>query len=207
MMITRIEDYFTKGCGRCARFDTDDCSARIWQPGLRALRDLCRAAGLEEAVKWGHPCYMHNGRNIVLIGAVRAGIGLSFFNASLMRDPEKLLQRQGPNTPHPDMIKIGTTDDVARLAPVIRAYLAEAVGYAAAGIKPPKETCALELPDALITALDDDPELAEAFAALTPGRQKSYVLMVNGAKALETKLSRIAKSRVKILAGKGALDR
>lgn len=72
---------------------------------------------------------------------------------------------------------------------------------------PPKETCALELPDALVTALDDDPELAEAFAALTPGRQKSYVLMVNGAKALDTKLSRIAKSRVKILAGKGALDR
>lgn len=207
MMITRIEDYFEKGCGRCARFDTDDCSARIWQQGLRALRDLCRAAGLEEAVKWGHPCYMHNGRNIALIGAIRAGIGLSFFNAALMRDPENVLRKQGPNTRNPDMIKFSGADEVARLAPVVRAYLSEAIRYAEAGIKPAKDTSELELPDELVTVLDDDPALAEAFAALTPGRQKSYVLMVNGAKALETKLSRIAKARDKILAGKGAHDR
>jgi uncharacterized protein YdeI (YjbR/CyaY-like superfamily) len=207
MMITQIEDYFDKGCGRCARFDTDDCSARIWRPGLFALRALCRAAGLTEAVKWGHPCYVHNSRNIAIIGATRAGIRLNFFEAALMRDPEGVLQKQGPNTRHPDMITLATAEDVARLVPVIRAYLAEAIGYADAGIKPAKDTSAPELPDALVTALGDDPELAEAFAALTPGRQKSYVLMVNGAKALDTKLSRIAKARDKILAGKCALDR
>ncbi len=207
MMITQVADYFDNGCGRCDRFATDDCAARLWQPGLRALRDLCLAAGLVEVVKWGHPCYMHHGRNIAIIGATRAGLRLTFFNAALMRDPDGVLRKQGPNTRHPDMIALATPDDVARLAPVITAYLAEAAGYAAAGITPAKDNTPLDLPDALVTALDDDPELAEAFAALTPGRQKSYVLMVNGAKALDTQLSRIAKARDKILAGKGALDR
>ncbi|WP_322888866.1 MULTISPECIES: YdeI/OmpD-associated family protein [unclassified Yoonia] len=207
MMITQIADYFDKGCGRCARFDTDDCAARLWQPGLRALRDLCLAAGLQEVVKWGHPCYMHKGRNIAIIGATRAGIRLSFFNAALMRDPHGVLERQGPNTQHADMIALNTADDAARLAPVITAYLAEAAGYAEAGIKPAKNTSTPDLPTALVTALDDDPALAEAFAALTPGRQKSYVLMVNGAKAQETKMSRIAKARDKILSGKGAQER
>lgn len=207
MMITQIADYFDKGCGRCARFATDDCAARIWQPGLRALRDLCLAAGLEEVVKWGHPCYRHQGRNIAIIGATRAGIRLSFFNAALLRDPAGVLQRQGSNSQAADMIALTTAADVARRAPVITAYLAEAVGYANAGITPPKDNTPLDLPEALVTALDDDPVLAEAFAALTPGRQKSYVLMVNGAKALDTKLSCIAKARDKILAGKGAQDR
>jgi uncharacterized protein YdeI (YjbR/CyaY-like superfamily) len=207
MMITQIADYFDKGCGRCARFDTDDCAARLWEPGLRALRDLCLAAGLEEAVKWGHPCYIHKGRNIALIGATRAGIRLNFFNAALMRDPAGVLQKQGPNTRHADMIALRDADDAARLAPTITAYLAEAVSYADAGITPSKDIATPDLPDELVTALDDDPELAEAFGALTPGRQKSYVILVNGAKAPQTRFARIAKARDKILAGKGAQER
>ncbi|WP_322892607.1 MULTISPECIES: YdeI/OmpD-associated family protein [unclassified Yoonia] len=206
-MITQIADYFDKGCGRCARFATEDCSVQLWQPGLRALRQICLDAGLTEQVKWGHPCYSHQGRNIAIIGAQRGGIRLGFFNPSLMRDPDGVLERQGPNTPHPDVIRLTDADSVARLAPVIAAYLAEAVGYATAGIKPAKPTGEIELPDALITALDDDPELAEAFAALTPGRQKSYVIMVNGAKAEATKRARIARARDKIIAGKGAMER
>lgn len=206
-MITQIEDYFDKGCGRCARFGTAVCSVQIWQDGLRLLRDICRDAGLRETVKWGHPCYTHAGRNIAIIGAQRAGIRLGFFNAGLLRDAAGVLVRQGPNTPQPDTIRLTNADDVARLAPVIADYLAEAMGYAEAGIKPVKQTDALDLPDALVTALDADPELAEAFAALTPGRQKSYVILVNGAKALATQQARIAKARPKIIAGKGATER
>ena len=86
-------------------------------------------------MKWGQPCYTHAGRNIAMIGALRGGIRLGFFNASLMRDPECVLQRQGPNTPHPDTIRLTSADAVASLAPVIAAYLAEAMGYADAGIR------------------------------------------------------------------------
>ena len=206
-MITDIEEYFARGCGRCARFDTPDCSTRTWADGLAALRRLCLEAGLEERVKWGHPCYVHAGRNIVIIGAFRGDFRLSFFNAALMRDPDGVLERQGPNTQHADMIRFTTNGAVDRLAPVIGAYLSEAKGYTEAGIKPPSATQELELPEELIAALDADPVLAEAFHALTPGRRKSYVLNLAGAKKPETRIARIEKFRDRILAGKGATER
>lgn len=206
-MITDIEDYFAKGCGRCARFDTPDCSAMLWAQGQGALRALCLDEGLEEAVKWGHPCYVHAGRNIAIMGAFRDNFRLTFFNAALMKDPAGILQRQGPNTQSPDMIRFTAADQVNTLAPTIRAYLQEAMGYAAAGIKAPKVERAVPIPDELIDALDADPELAEAFAALTPGRQKSYAFNLNQAKQSATRVARIAKFRDKIIQGKGALER
>lgn len=206
-MITDPDDYFAKGCGRCARFDTADCSTKRWLPGILALRRLCLEAGLEETAKWGHPCYMHAGRNVVLIGALRGDFRLNFFEAALMRDPEGVMERQGANTQHPDTIRFTDAAQVEALAPVIRAYLAEAMGYAEAGRRAPKAAVEIELPDELVEALDMDPELAEGFAALTPGRQRSYVINLAGAKGAETRRRRIAGFRGKILAGKGATER
>jgi uncharacterized protein YdeI (YjbR/CyaY-like superfamily) len=206
-MITAIEDYFSQGCGRCERFATADCSTRIWREGLAALRRICREAGLQETVKWGHPCYMHGGRNVAIIGALRADFRLSFFDAALMTDPERILEAQGPNTRHPDMIRFRDPADVTRLEPFIRAYLAEAMGYAAAGLRPPRATQELELPEELVAALAVDPELAEAFHRLTPGRRNSYVVNLKGAKAASTRMTRIAKFRDRILSGKGATER
>lgn len=206
-MITEIEDYFTKGCGRCDRFATPDCSTRHWADGLADLRRICRSAGLAETVKWGHPCYMHAGRNIAIIGALRGDFRLSFFDAALMTDPEGVLEKQGANTQHPDMIRFTATGQVARMEPVILAYLGEAKGYAEAGIKPPKEERTLNLPDELVEALDADPALAEAFHALTPGRQRSYVIALSSAKTAKTRHARVAKFHNKILSGKGAMER
>ena len=79
-MITDAEDFFTKGCGRCARFATPDCSTRQWIRGLNQLRRICRDMGLEEVVKWAHPTYMHAGRNIAIFGAFRGDFRLSFMN-------------------------------------------------------------------------------------------------------------------------------
>ena len=206
-MITDIEDYFTLGCGRCARFATPDCSTRTWIEGLTALRRLCVETQLVETVKWGHPCYTHQGRNIAIIGALRSDFRLSFFNAALMSDPDGVLQKQGPNTRHPDMIRFTDNSDVARMEGTISSYLKEAMGYAEAGLTPPKDNSAIELPKELVEALASDPELAAAFAALTPGRQRSYVINLNGAKKPETRMSRIAAFRGRILEGKGALER
>lgn len=206
-MITDIEDFFTKGCGRCDRFATADCSTRLWIDGLNALRRICREMGLIETVKWAHPCYMHAGRNIVIIGAFRGDFRATFFNAALMKDPEGVLEKQGQNTQHPDMICFRDNAAVTKMEPIIRAYLKEAMGYAEAGIKPPKETSDIELPDELVEALDSDPELAEAFHDLTPGRKKSYVINLSSVKKSETRSARIVKFRDHILAGKGALER
>lgn len=206
-MINDIEDYFSKGCGRCERFATPDCSARQWSSGLNDLRRNCLDSGLIETVKWGHPCYMHGGRNIAILGAFRSDFRISFFNAALMKDPKGVLEKQGRNTRHPDMIRFVDNARVAKMEPVILSYLKEAIGYAEEGLKPPKEKGKIELPDELVEAFDSDPELAEAFHKLTPGRQKSYLINLNSAKTSATRMLRIAKFRDSILAGKGASER
>ncbi len=206
-MIVLIDDYFSKGCGRCKRFATPDCSVRRWESGLHVLRKICLQSGLEETVKWGHPCYMHAGRNIAVVGAFQENFRLSFFNAALMKDPEGVLEKQGASTRHPDMIRFTDNDQVIEREHVIRAYLAEAMAYAAAGVKPSKEKHDIELPAELADALGIDSELAKAFHQLTPGRQRSYVINLNSAKKSETRIARIAKFRDKILSGKGATER
>ena len=206
-MITRIDDYFSKGCGRCARFDTAQCSSMIWSRGLARLRQICLETGLQETVKWGHPCYMHAGRNIAIIGAFQGDFRLTFFNAALMRDAEGLLEKQGPNAQNAGMFRFTSDAQVEELAPHVRAYLDEAKSYADQGIIAPKVVRDIAWPAELIEALDADPELAEAFHALTPGRQKSYAFNLNQAKKPETRFARIERFRPRILAGKGALER
>jgi uncharacterized protein YdeI (YjbR/CyaY-like superfamily) len=206
VMVTKVEDYFAKGCGRCPRFATPDCSALRWQEGLATLRQIAIDAGLTETAKWGHPCYMHAGRNIAIIGAFRGDFRLTFFNAALLQDPENLLEKQGPNTRHADWLRFTDPAAPAQMAPLIRAYLAEAMTHAEAGTLPPKEPSDQTLPEELTNALDDDPKLAEAFFALTPGRQRSYVILLAGAKTPATRINRIEKARPRILAGKGATE-
>ena len=163
--------------------------------------------GLDETLKWGHPAYSHSGRNIAVIGAFRSDFRLNFMDAALLKDPAGVLTSGGPNSATPNTIRFISADQVTILAPTITAYLAEAKGYASAGIKPQKSTASFDLPEVLVAALDNDPELAEAFAALTPGRQRSYVLILSTTKNPATQTARIARSRDKILSGKGATER
>jgi uncharacterized protein YdeI (YjbR/CyaY-like superfamily) len=206
-MITDPETFFAQGCGRCDRFATPDCSTRRWLTGLLTLRRISLDAGLTEVAKWGHPVYMHAGRNVAILGAFRGDYRLSFFNAALLRDPEGVLQKNGPNTRHPDCLRFAESTGPAAMEPLIRAYLAEAMGYAEEGLLPPREATEIDLPPELVEALDGAPDLAEAFAALTPGRQKSWALHLSDAKTAATRVARIERGRAKILAGKGATER
>ncbi len=206
-MITNVDHYFESGCGRCDRFATPDCSTKRWHDGLLELRRICLDAGMSEHAKWGHPCYVHAGRNIVIIGAFRDDFRLTFFHAALLRDPHEVLVAQGPNSRHPDCFKFDDNRQVTASKAVIRNYLAEAMGYAEQGVRPPKVDHELELPDELIEALEADPELSQAFALLTPGRRRSYVFALSSAKTSATRVARILRYRDRILAGKGAHDR
>ena len=207
MMITEIEDFYAKGCGRCDRFGTPDCSTRLWLAGLKDLRRICLDLGMSEHVKWGHPCFMHAGRNIAVMGAFREDFRLSLFNAALMKDPEGVLEKSGPNTRNADVIRFRDVSAPVEQEATLRAYLTEAMGYAEAGITAPRARAEVDMPDELIEAMESDPEMAEAFHALTPGRQRSYAINLNGAKQPETRRRRIVGFRDKIIAGKGALDR
>ncbi len=207
MMITDPDDFFTKGCGRCDRFATPDCSTRRWIDGLNDLRRICLDMGLTETVKWAHPVYMHADRNIAIMGAFREDFRFTFMNGQLLKDPEGILKPAGPNSAVSNVLYFTNTADVTKLEPIIRAYLAELMDYAERGVKPPKIERELDMPDELVEALDADPELAEAFEALTPGRQRSYAINLNSAKQAETRRNRIAKFRDKIIEGKGAMER
>jgi len=206
-MISDPDDFFTKGCGRCDRFATPDCSTRLWIDGLNALRRICLDMGLQETVKWGHPGYTHAGRNIALFAAFRGDFRLHFMNPGLVSDTQGVLERQGPNTQTPGMIRFTSVARVAEMEPVIRAYLRQLMDHAEEGTKPPKTQRDIDMPDELTEALDADPELAEAFHALTPGRQKSYMFNLNQARQSATRVARIEKFREMIIAGKGALER
>jgi uncharacterized protein YdeI (YjbR/CyaY-like superfamily) len=206
-MISDPEDFFTKGCGRCFRFATLDCSTRLWIDGLNQLRRICLEVGLLETVKWGHPCYMHAGRNIAIFGAFRSDFRLSFMNAALVQDTAGVLEPQGPNSQTPGMIRFTAVGQVGEMEPVIRSYLRQLMDHAEAGTKSPKAEREVDMPDELTEALDADPELAEAFHALTPGRQKSYMFNLNQTKQSATRVARIEKFRGKIIAGKGAMER
>jgi uncharacterized protein YdeI (YjbR/CyaY-like superfamily) len=174
---------------------------------LNDLRRICLDMGLDEVVKWAHPTYMHAGRNIALISAFRGDFRLSFMNPSLLNDTEGVLVPQGPNSLTPGTIRFTNVGQVSPLGPVIRAYLRQLMDHAEAGTQPVKVVREIDMPDELAEALDADPELAEAFHALTPGRQRSYMFNLNQAKQSATRMARIEKFRDKIISGKGAMER
>ncbi|MBC9955450.1 YdeI/OmpD-associated family protein [Yimella sp. cx-51] len=205
-MITEVEDYFTKGCGRCERFDTPDCSTRRWIDDINALRALLLSEGLSEHVKWGHPTYMHADRNVAILGAFREDHRLTFMDGALLDDPEQLLEPAGPNSQHPTLIRFTALGQVAEREDAIMAYVREAMKNAERGLRAPQEKREVELPEELVEALASDPELSEAFDALTPGRRKSWAIQIGSAKQAKTRAARAAKARDKILAGKGALE-
>ncbi|WP_417586140.1 YdeI/OmpD-associated family protein [Pararhodobacter oceanensis] len=204
-MIEDVQRYFIDGCGRCPRFATDACSARRWAKGLAHLRQICRDAGLEESLRWGHPCYRFADRNIALLGAFKSDFCLTLMDAELLDDPDGLLQKPGPNSSVSNVLRFTSKAEVIRLTPAIQGFLNAAKANAEAGRRPEKSAPApLDLPQELIDALDADPALTEAFHALTPGRQRSYAIVLSTAKTSATRLKRIAKLTPKILSGKGA---
>ena len=122
-------------------------------------------------------------------------------NPGLVRDTEGVLEPQGPNSRTPSMIRFTAVGQVGEMEPVIRAYLSQLMDHAEAGTKLPKVEREIDMPDEPTDALDADPEPAEAFQALTPGRRKSYMFNLNQTKQSATRVARIEKFREKIIAG------
>ena len=205
-MINDPDVYFRDGCGRCNKFATDDCKARKWGEGLRGLREICLDMALEEGAKWGQPVYMLNGKNVVMFAAFKDDFNLTFFKSSLLKDPEGILTKRGENTQSRNMISFKDVEDVALKEQIIRAYLTEAIANEKAGKVVEKKTPKLDVPDELVTAMDDNPALAEAFIALTPGRQRSWCIYIRQAKRSETRKKRVAAAAPKVLEGKGFFD-
>ena len=205
--IKTTDDFFKNGCGRCQRYGTFDCSAHKWSSGLEVLRSICLSAELTETLKWSHPCYVHAERNVVIFGAFLKDFRLNFFQASLLEDPFKLLQKRSENSQVADCLKFDHVDQVIEQKDQIQELLKNAITVAASGRKVEKSEKVMERPDILIEILSEDAVLKKAFDALTPGRQRSYIIHLNNAKNDSTKRRRLLSAREKIFSGKGALER
>lgn len=173
-----------------------------WAAEMRALRALLLDCGLTEERKWRQPCYTAHGGNIAMPGALKDSCRLSFFKGVLLADPAGILSPVGENARSACAAAFTSLDQIAAAEGTLRAYIAEAIALEEAGAKVVFEKDDLEAPEELIRVLGDDPTLAAAFAALTPGRKRSYYLHIGQAKQSATRLARIEKTRGHILAGK-----
>lgn len=177
-----------------------------WPAEMAALRAVLRASGLQEDIKWGKPCFSHDGHNIVIMQEMKDFLALMFFKGALLNDPAKILESQGPNSRSALRVCFTSTDQVEQLADTITAYVDEAITVEAAGLTV-EPAPALELVSELTERLAGDPELSAAFESLTPGRQREYNMHFSDAKQSATRVARIDKYAPKILAGKGMRDR
>ena len=177
-----------------------------WPEEMTELRPILLGCGLTEEIKWGKPCYSHDGGNIVILQEMKEFLALMFFKGALLNDSEGVLEEQGPNSRSARRIRFTSVDDVARLTDTVKAYIDEAIEVEEAGLEvgPAPE---LLLVEELQNRLDQDTKLKAAFEALTPGRQREYNLYFSGAKQAKTREARVEKYAQKILDGKGFRDR
>lgn len=177
-----------------------------WPQEMAALRSVLLGCGLSEDLKWAKPCYSSGDANIVIMQEMKKFLALMFFKGELLKDPDGVLEPNGPNSRSASRMCFASVEDVERLADTVVTYVAEAVQVEEDGLDvgPPPE---LVLVHELQARLDGDPALAAAFEALTPGRQREYHLHVSDAKQTATRESRIDKCTPKILNGKGFRER
>lgn len=202
-----VATYFTAGCGRCAKGGTPACKVNTWAAELAALRALVLEAGLTEECKWGVPCYTANGGNVVIIHSFKEYCGLLFFKGALLKDAKGILIQQTENVQGGRQLRFTDVREITKLKTTIKAYLQEAIAVEKAGLKVDmKATAEFTMPVEFLAKLDESPSLKTAFEALTPGRQRGYLLHFAAAKQSKTRETRIEKCTPQILAGKGLLD-
>jgi len=178
-----------------------------WQPELEAVRAFLLSTPLTETFKWRGPCYTWDGGNVALYWGFKDRCALGFFKGVLLKDPEGILVAPGENSRSSRIFEYTSVDQFEAAVPVLRAYVDEAIEIERKELKVDFPKDDLDYPDELVDRLDGDPEFRAAFEALTPGRQRGWVLHFSGAKQSATRVSRIEKATEKIFAGKGMNDR
>ncbi|MHA6249344.1 YdeI/OmpD-associated family protein [Pontibacter sp. CAU 1760] len=178
-----------------------------WQKEYQKLRAIMLACGLTEELKWGCPCYTFKTNNIVLIHGFKAYCALLLHKGVLLYDSENILVQQTENVQSARQIRFTNLDEINELEQTIKAYVFEAIEVERAGLKAElKKTTDYTIPDEFQQFLIDNTDLKTAFEALTPGRQKGYLLYFSQPKQSKTRQSRIEKCVPKILNGEGLND-
>ena len=207
-MNPEVDHYLDVGCGRCALVGTPACKVKTWQEELVKLREIVLESDLTEELKWKQPCYTFEGKNIAIVSAFNDYAFVSFFNGALMKDPNKILVASTQNMQAARQIRFTSVAQVVELEAVLNTYIAEAVSVELSGAKiERKKTEDFDVPDELQFKFEEDPFFEAAFEALTPGRQRGYLLYFAQPKQSKTREARIEKFMPKIFEGKGWSDR
>jgi uncharacterized protein YdeI (YjbR/CyaY-like superfamily) len=182
--------------------------AKKWQKELEQLRMIVLDCGLTEELKWGVPCYTFQKSNIVLIHVFKEYCALLFFKGALLNDANGLLIQQTENVQAARQIRFTNVREIVKMEPILKAYIYEAIEVEKAGLKVDfKKTTEFIIPEEFQKKLDKIPSLKTAFKALTPGRQRAYILYFSAPKQSKTRESRVEKCMQQILNGKGLNDR
>ena len=178
-----------------------------WKEEFEKLRMIVLDCGLTEELKWGVPCYTFQKKNIVLIHGFKDYCALLFFKGALLHDDEAILIQQTRNVQSARQVRFTNTREIARMKNIIKAYIHEAIEVEEAGLKVNlKKTKQFIMAEEFQKKLDKSPALKKAFAELTPGRQRGYLLYFSSPKQSKTRQSRVEKSMQQILKGKGLND-
>src|SRR4030095_16366181 len=178
--------------------------AKKWQPEMEQLRTISLCCGLTEELKWGKPCYTFQNSNIVIIQGFKEFCALMFCKGALLKDPKTILKEFGWQAAR--RIPFTSAREIAEMEPVLKAYIDEVIQAERAGLKVTYKKKPEPIPEELQNKLDEIPALKAAFEALTPGRQRGYILYFSAAKQSKTRESRVEKCMQQILRGKGLDD-
>lgn len=180
---------------------------RPWVQEMRALRHILLSKELRETLKWRIPVYMAHGKNVANIAAMKDYCALGFFNGALLDDPDGLLVAPGQNSRYTRLLKFNSVTEIDARRAKIEEFLDAAIENERLGRKVEVPAAELEYPAELTAAFAMDPSFQSAFAALTPGRRRGYLLHFSGAKQSVTRANRIERAKPKIFEGKGLQDR
>ncbi len=181
--------------------------ANKWQEEIRKLRMIILDCGLTEELKWGVPCYMFQKGNIVLVHVFKEYCAVLFFKGALLNDANGILIQQTKNVQAARQMRYTSIQEIVEMEAILKAYVYEAIEVEKAGLKVDlKKTTEFTMVQEFEKKLDELPALKTAFTALTPGRQRAYMLYFSAPKQSKTRVSRIEKSIQQILDGKGLND-
>lgn len=178
-----------------------------WQAEYRTLRELLLSLPVTEELKWGVPAYQADGKNVVLVHGFKAYCAVLFPRGALLKDAKRVLVQQTESVQAARQIRFTSVEEIEKLAPTLKAYVKEAIALEKAGAKVAfKKTADFARPPEFEARLARTPKLKAAFEALTPGRQRAYLLYFSSAKQPKTREARIDKHAPRILAGQGLDD-
>lgn len=181
--------------------------AKQWKEEMTQLRTILLSCNLDESIKWGQPCYSVNNKNLVIIAPFKAHCDLGFFNGATLKDEKGILVKAGVNTQSSRQMRFVNVQEITKLKSVIKSYVKEAIENEKQGIKSTStENIEPIIVEELEAIFKKNAPLKKAFAALTPGRQRAYLIHFSGAKQAATRVARIEKHTNAILAGRGIND-